>query len=462
MIAGEDLIGALEMKGIYFEYSKDIKQELQIVVNYLALALGNEIVNSSRLKKAYDALKKQTRKLEAEVEERKAVEREKENAQQQLRQAQKMEAMGTLAGGIAHDFNNILFPLIGYSEMLKEDYPHDEMIQDKLSKILKAAFRARDLVKQILTFSRKSPQKLQPVGIHSIVKECLKLLDASIPKTIHIESHIDSDCGLVIADPTEIHQIVMNLATNAYHAMSPDGGTLTITLQGCENPPNARGFIDLPPGRYLVLKVIDTGHGIEKGLIEKIFDPYFTTKPKEKGTGLGLSVVQGIVKNCRGGVHVYSELGLGTEVHVYLPLMEGHIPRTVLPKQQPFKKGCERILLVDDESAVIKMEQLMLERLGYQVTPCIESLLALERFQKAPENFDLVITDMTMPKLCGDKLSMALRRIRTDIPILICTGFSEYISREKARELGINGFLLKPVTLEEFSRKIREVLETKP
>ena len=247
LIAGEELIGALEMKGIFFEYSNDIKQELQIVANYLSLALSNEIVNSSRLRKAYDALKQETEKLELEMAERKAAEDEKEKVEMKLRQAQKMEAMGTLAGGIAHDFNNILFPLIGYSEMLQQDYPEEKMIQDKVSKILKAAFRARDLVKQILTFSRRSSRKLQPVSIHSIVKECLKLLDASIPKTILIESRINSDCGLVIADPTEIHQIVMNLATNAYHAMSPSGGKLKIILERCQMPTNIQGFVRISP-----------------------------------------------------------------------------------------------------------------------------------------------------------------------------------------------------------------------
>ncbi len=459
LIAGDDLIGALEMRGRFFAYSDEMKQDLQVAVSYLSLALNNEIVNSSNLRKAYEALKQETRKLEAEVEERKIAERENDRFEAKLRQSQKMEAMGTLAGGIAHDFNNILFPLIGYTEMLQQDFSHEKLVMDRASKILKAAFRARDLVKQILTFSRQHPQELQPVRIHSIVNECLKLLEASIPKTIRIETKIDSDCGLVIADPTEIHQIIINLATNAYHAMPPSGGEMKILLERTDVPSQVQGFSELTPGGYVVLKIIDNGHGIERSVIDKIFDPYFTTKSKDRGTGLGLSVVQGIVKNCKGRVHVYSEPGKGTEVHVYLPRMEGETDDKSSERSLPFQGGCERILLVDDEIAVLKMEQLMLERLGYLVTPQNGSLQALEAFNAGPEQFDLVITDMTMPIMTGDKLSKALRRIRPEIPILICTGFSEYISKEKAEALGIGGFLLKPVGLSTFAHKIREVIK---
>jgi len=459
LIAGEDLIGALEMKGIFFEYSEDIKGELQIVINYLSLVLSNEIVNSSKLKTAYDDLKHESQKLEMEVAERKAAEREKVKLEAKLRQSQKMEAMGTLAGGIAHDFNNILFPLIGYTEMLQQDYPHEQIVQDRAAKILISAFRARDLVKQILTFSRQSPQELQPVRVQSIVKECLKLLDASIPKTIDIETQIDPDCGLVIADPTEIHQIVMNLATNAYHAMQPSGGSLKISLRQVQIDSEPIDFLELSPGKYVLLKVVDTGHGIAKNVMDKIFDPYFTTKPKDRGTGLGLAVVQGIVKKCKGGVHVYSEPGQGTEIHVHLPLMVSEIQKKgVKDIPQPLEKGCERILLVDDEITVLDMEKMMLERLGYHVTPRKDSLEALETFNATPDAFDLVITDMTMPKMSGGELSVALTRIRPGIPILLCTGFSENMSKEKSQSLGIKGFLQKPMSMRMLAGKIREVL----
>ena len=458
LMTGNDLIGALEMEGHFVDCSHEMKRDLQVVVNYLGLALGHEIINSGHLRRACKALEQENQQLKAEVEAQKKQARKSDKFEVRLRQSQKMEAMGTLAGGIAHDFNNILFPLIGYTEMLQQDFPHESLLQDRVSKILKAAFRARDLVKQILTFSRQNPQKLEPVRIHSIVNECLKLLEASIPKTIRIETKIDSDCGLVIADPTELHQVIINLATNAYHAMPPSGGEMRIKLEQTHILPNMQGFCELSPGSYVVLKVIDTGHGIEKSVMDKIFDPYFTTKAKDRGTGLGLSVVQGIVKNCKGGVHIYSEPGRGTEVHVYLPRMEGETDTRSLEKDRSFQGGSERILLVDDETAVLKMEQVMLERLGYHVTPQNGSLQALETFNVAPDRFDLVITDMTMPIMSGDKLSKALRRIRPDIPILICTGFSEYISKEKAEALGISGFLLKPVELSTFAREIRDVI----
>ncbi len=376
----------------------------------------------------------------------------------QVQQSQKMESIGTLAGGIAHDFNNILFPIIGHAEMLLEDVPVDSPFKNGLNQIYTAALRASDLVKQILTFSRKENSEFKLMNMQPIVKETLKLIRSTIPTTIVIKQNIQSDCGVIKADPTQIHQIVMNLCTNAYHAMEDTGGELKISLKKVEFKEPDLLNPDMQPGTYACLSISDTGKGMDKELTEKIFDPFFTTKDTDKGTGMGLSVVYGIIKNMNGAIKVCSEPDKGTEFHVYLPLVEA-----VKEQQESHAKtlirGCtERILLVDDEDIIITMEKLMLERLGYQVTSRTSSIEALEAFRDNPDKFDLVITDMAMPNMAGDKLSAELTKIRPDIPILLCTGFSETISEEKAASLGINGFLLKPIIMKDLSQRIREVL----
>jgi PAS domain S-box-containing protein len=379
--------------------------------------------------------------------------------EEQLRQSQKMQAIGTLAGGIAHDFNNILFPITGFTELILEETPKDSPIRDNLNHILKASKRARDLVNQILTFSRQVDQEIRPVDVKLVIKEVLKLIRPSLPATIEIRHHLIDDCGLVMADPTQIHQVAMNLITNAYHAMQETGGRLDISLQAMELKNEDVKTSPLNPGSYVCLSVSDTGYGMEKTVMDKIFDPYFTTKEKGKGTGLGMAVVHGIVESHGGDIRVDSEPGKGTLVKVYLPMLE---PVLEAGEKEPYAqimKGNERILLVDDEEEVIKLECKMLDYFGYRVTTQTGSLAALEAFRKSPFAYDLIITDMTMPKMTGLQLSRKVKEIRTDIPVILCTGFSEQVNEKNAEASGIQGFILKPVLMNEFSELIRRVLD---
>ena len=390
---------------------------------------------------------------------RRRYEQEKQTLEKQLQQAQKMEAIGTLAGGIAHDFNNILYPLMGFTELLKEDVPQDSPLHSHIDEILQASMRARDLVKQILAFSRQGEQEYKPVRLQPVVKEALKLLRASLPAEIDIQQDIQSDCGLVVADPTQIHQILMNLATNAYQAMEASGGCLFVSLEQVQLDPDSELQSNLPPGAYVQLRMKDTGKGIEKHALDKIFEPYFTTKEVGRGTGLGLSVVQGIVKKSNGEIQISSEKGKGTEVLVYLPVLEDRTEERQSSSEQPIQGGTESLLLVDDELAIVKMEQQILERLGYRVTVRTGSVEALEAFRAYPQGFDLVVTDMSMPNMSGLQLSTELKRIRPDIPVILCTGFSDQINAEKSRALGIDGFVLKPVVRQEIAAVLRKVLE---
>ena len=298
------------------------------------------------------------------------------------------------------------------------------------------------------------------VKIQPVIKEALRLIRSTIPTTIEIRQDIQADCGVIKADPTQIHQIVMNLATNAYHAMEETGGKLKVSLKNVElgeldliNP-------DMVPGVYACLIVSDTGKGLDKSLTQKIFDPFFTTKEKGKGTGMGLSVVHGIVKSMRGAVQAYSEPGKGTEFKVYFPIEKSCLEKQDTQTNGSIQNGTEQILLVDDEEDIITMEKQMLERLGYKVTSRTSSIEALEAFRISPDKFDIVITDMAMPNMSGDKLSAELLKIRPDIPVLLCTGFSETMSEKKMASLGINtGFLLKPIVMKDLSQKVREALD---
>jgi PAS domain S-box-containing protein len=393
--------------------------------------------------------------------ERKEAEGKSKKFESQLQQAQKMESIGILAGGIAHDFNNILFPIIGYTEMILMDTPEDSPVRDSLNQIYTSALRAKDLVKQILTFSRQGSGELMLMAMQQILKEALKLIRSTIPTTIEIKQDINPNCGVIKADPTQIHQIVMNLTTNALHAMEETGGELKVSLKEVELGEYDIITPDMTPGIYACLTVADTGVGIDKNLTQKIFDPFFTTKKVGKGTGMGLSVVHGIVKSMNGEIQVYSEPGKGTHFHVYLPLAEAVKKQQATNVEAPIQGGTEQILFVDDEEAILSMGKRMLERLGYQVTSRTSSIEALEAFRDSPDKFDLVITDMTMPNMSGDKLSVKLTKIRPDIPVLLCTGFSETMSEEKAASIGIKGFLLKPIVMKDLAQKIREVLDNK-
>ena len=376
----------------------------------------------------------------------------------QLQQAQKMEAIGTLAGGIAHDFNNILGAIIGHAEIGKMKVPKESEVVTNLDQVVKAGTRAATLVKQILTVSRQHKQEQRPVQIKYIVRDALKLLRATLPTTIEIKEDLIKESGIVHADPTQMHQVIMNLCTNAGHAMQEEGGVLEVSLANVElDDLLASKHLDLNAGSYLRLTVSDTGHGMSPEIMERIFDPYFTTKDTGQGTGLGLSVAQGIVKAHGGTVTVYSELEKGTTFHVYLPvILEEEMEEK--ESEEPLPTGSERILLIDDEQVLIEIGSQMLEQLGYEVVTKQSSIEALELFRAEPDRFDLVITDMTMPHMTGDKLAQKLMEIRPDIPIILCTGHSRLISEERAKEIGIRAFVIKPILKRAMAQTVRKAL----
>jgi two-component system cell cycle sensor histidine kinase/response regulator CckA len=374
-----------------------------------------------------------------------------------------MEAIGTLAGGIAHDFNNILAAMMGYAELASLDAPEGSKANMRWQEVLKAGLRARDLVQQILTFSRQSSQERKPVEIGPIVKETLKLLRASLPSTVEIRQHVESNADVIETDPTQIHQVLMNLCTNAAHAMRESGGILEVSLNKVDmEEPTTTPYPDLHAGPYVRLSVSDTGHGIPPQLLKRIFDPYFTTKPVGEGTGLGLAVVHGIVKSHGGEITVSSKPGKGTTFHVYLPGTDG--PKEVAASQrvEPYRLGRQEcLLLIDDEQALVEVGKQMLEHLGYRVIVRTSSVEALELFRNQPEKFDLVITDMTMPNMTGDKLAREMMGIRPGMPIILCTGFSEHIAEEKVKKIGIREFVMKPLVMSDLSKTIRRVLDQK-
>jgi PAS domain S-box-containing protein len=378
----------------------------------------------------------------------------------QLHQAQKMEAIGTLAGGIAHDFNNILAAIMGYAEMALYDVPEGTQGRRNLEQVLKAGYRGKDLVKQIITFSRRSEQERRPMRVSPIAKETLKLLRASLPTTIEIRQHIEAQPGMVLADPTHIHQVLMNLCSNAAYAMREKGGVLEIRLSDVDvSSDGAASHLALDPGPYVKLSVSDTGHGMDLATIERIFDPFFTTKKPGEGTGMGLAVVHGIVKSCGGAIVVDSDPGKGSIFEVFLPRIEGD-PLPEVDSAASTATGNERILFVDDEEDLVDMARQMLERLGYSVVATTNSLEALEAFKAQPDQFALVITDQTMPHMTGADLAKELLRIRPDIPVILCTGFSEVIDAEEAKTLGIREFVMKPFATREIAEITRHVLDS--
>jgi len=376
-----------------------------------------------------------------------------------IQQAQKMESIGNLAGGIAHDFNNILFPIIGMSEILIEDLPPDSPERENVEQIYRAGQRGSDLVKQILAFSRQSEHKMIPTRLQNILEEVIKLSRSTIPAYIEIDQEVQQNCGMVLADPSQILQIGMNIITNAYHAVEGAGGKISIAL--CQKEVEGQDSIDknLSAGNYAVISVSDTGHGISKELIGKIFDPYFTTKEQGKGTGLGLAVAYGIVKEHRGDIKVYSEIGKGSTFDIYLPLMKKHNLAESIPVAEGHIGGNERILLVDDEESVASLVKQMLERMGYKVTSRLHSVEALEAFRASPSSYDLVITDMSMPIIPGDTLARKIRSIRPGVPVIVCTGFSERIYEDNFEQMGIDGLLMKPIMKSKLAKTVRKVLD---
>jgi PAS domain S-box-containing protein len=384
---------------------------------------------------------------------------DKISLENQLRQAQKMEAIGTLAGGIAHDFNNILGVIMGRAELSQFDISESNPAYQNIIEVLEAGNRAKDLVKQILAFSRHSEHERKLIQPGSIIKEALKMLRASLPSTIEIQQNITAESGVIMADPTQIHQIMMNLCTNAYHAMEKTGGVLSVSLAEMEYEASGMGKdTELPPGKYLQLTVSDTGQGMESHVMERIFDPYFTTKKPGEGTGLGLAVVHGIVKGHGGSISVESEVGEGTTFQILLPRIEH--TKKMAESEEPglIPEGNERILLVDDDESLAETGKEMLEHLGYKVVIRTSSIEALKLFSSQPDKFDLVITDHTMPKMTGVDLAKELMQIRPDIPVILCTGYSKLITKEKIRKIGIKEFVMKPIVMRDIAETIRKVL----
>jgi len=382
---------------------------------------------------------------------------EKWQLEKRLAQAQKMEAIGTLAGGIAHDFNNILSAIIGYTELSLIDIPNGSALQNNLQQVLKAGGRAKELVRQILAFSRQRESELVPVKVSLIVNEALKLLRASLPATIKIRHNIKSHLS-VLTDPTNIHQVLMNLCTNASFAMQAKGGVLEVSLNDAELDADfARQHPDVKPGKFIRLMVKDTGCGMTPQVTERVFDPFFTTKKVGEGTGMGLSVVHGIIKSHGGSIIVESSPGRGSAFSVFLPAIETEVADQATQAQLVIT-GNERILFVDDEDFQADIGKRMLERLGYRVTARTNSLEALDLFRQTPDDFDLVITDMTMPDMTGDVLAQKLISIRPDIPIIACTGYSERINPDIVKEIGIKEMALKPVVMKDIAQMIQRVL----
>lgn len=380
--------------------------------------------------------------------------------QQRLQQAQKMEAIGTFAGGIAHDFNNILSAIIGYAELARTAVGEAVPVQRYLREVLRAADRARNLVMQILMFSRQTDQEVRPVSVTLIATEVLKFLRASLPSTISISTSFSAESDRVLADSTQIHQLLMNLCANAKDAMIATGGVLHIALENVTvHPDSASGELHLHQGTYLKLTVSDTGCGMDQRILERLYDPFFTTKEQGQGTGLGLSVVHGIVKKCNGETSVRSEPGRGTAFAVYLPLAHTDTPAAETGEAAMIRGGTEHILVVDDEEQIVAVTQGLLEGLGYQVCGCTSAPEALALFCKDPEKYDLVITDQTMPRLTGYDLARQMLAIRADVPIILATGHSETLSEQEAKASGIREFIMKPVVRKTLAAIIRRVLD---
>ncbi len=383
------------------------------------------------------------------------------NRQSQLHQAVKMESLGTLAEGIAHDFNNILGIIIGNTELAIDEMPRWNPVRHNLEKAHRACLRGKDLVKQIQIFNQQTEPKMTPTRVTPIIEETIKFLRSSIPSSVEICHDILSDSDLVIADPIQINQVLIDLCTNSAHAMGQNGGTLGISLENVTlDKETATSYDDLPAGSYLRLAVSDTGHGIEPDILHRIFDPYFTTKAPGEGTGMGLSVAIGIIRNHNGTIKAYSEQGKGAIFHIYLPLFEGEVSEKT-GKEELLPTGSERILFIDDEQELVNLGRQVLGRLGYSVITRTSSSEALDLFRKDPDQFDLVITDLTMPTMTGDRLAKELIKLRPDVSIILCSGSIEHTLIDKAKDLGIKVILTKPVAMKNFANTVRKVLDEK-
>ncbi len=386
-------------------------------------------------------------------------EKEKQNCEILLQQAQKMEALGVLAGGVAHDFNNILSVILGNTELARMSYDADKSPKKFLESIHSAGIQARDLVKQILSFSRQEKMIKTMVRPADVVSESLKLLRSSLPSTINIVAEIDDRCGVIFADPTQFHQVFMNLCTNAYHAMEENGGILTIRLyQETVKSKQLLEEFHCESGEYAHLVVADSGDGIDQDIINMIFDPYFTTKESGKGTGMGLAIVYGIIRGHGGAIRVITEKSKGCAFHVFIPTVDG-VEQRQESAEGPLYYGRGHILVVDDEPELLMVMQVMLERLGYEVTSTTSATEALTSFCAEPERFDLMLTDQIMPELKGTELAAKVLDIKPEMPIILCTGYSPAVSRKKVLAMGIQELVFKPWAANDLSRIIRQLLE---
>jgi PAS domain S-box-containing protein len=382
-------------------------------------------------------------------------------SEKQLRQAEKMEAIGSLAGGIAHDFNNILTPILGYAEIIMRTCPKNDPLYQYMQEIHKASNRAKELVNQILTFSRKTDKEGHPIHVIPIVKEVLVLVRAALPENIEINRIIKTEEDVVLGDPTQMHQVLMNLCTNAGHAMKGKGGTLEVWVTSFVIMGRSSEFPSLQPGRYIRISVKDTGTGIDKSVLGRIFEPFFTTKERGEGTGMGLAVVHGIVSALKGVITVETEVGKGSVFHVVLPLIEKK-EEEMLEKEEPLPTGNECVLFVDDEPEIVRMASEMLSALGYTPVAVYNAKDALKMFEENPGQFDLIITDQVMPGMRGLELVRKIRSLCPEIPIILCTGFSETFAQQQAEALGISGLLMKPIVMRNLAEMIRAALSQRP
>ncbi len=434
------------------------------LAGYVAVALA-KVEAEEALRKAHDELETRVAERTGELMEayQQLVQETKgrEHIEAQLRQAQKMEALGTLTGGIAHDFNNILAAIIGFSEIVRDRFDEGDRDRHHLDRVLEAGLRGRELIKRMLAFSRKTEQEKTPVLLSSIVAETVKFVRSSTPATISIRTEVGTGSGMVFADPVQMQQVVLNLCTNAVQAMREKGGVLDVEVSGRTVDESEGVHRGMKPGPYVILAVRDTGAGISPSIVDRIFDPFFTTKKVGEGTGLGLSVVHGIVQQHEGHVFAESEPGSGSTFTVYLPRVEAEVSGEDRA-EQPIPSGTERVLFVDDEELLAEMGRDMLEDLGYQVTVTTSSAEALTLFRTDPGRFDLVITDVTMPEITGVELAREMLAARADIPIIMCTGFSHLVDADEAKATGVRAFTMKPLTKREIAKTIRVVLDGPP
>ncbi|MCF8083955.1 MAG: response regulator [Deltaproteobacteria bacterium] len=437
------------------------RRDFEVSASFLE-ALGHEMAIGVKNGLLFEKVKADAIELQTRLVQIRESQKEKEELMLQLHRAQKMEAIGTLAGGIAHDFNNILAPIVMGTEMALLNIPQDHKASRMLKQVLDAVARAKDLVNQILTFSRQGDLQKGPMQVAPVLKEAVKLSRAALPATIEIRQDIRTEGDTVLADPTQVHQVIVNLVTNAAHAMGSQGGILEIILdEEMLDESTAAGMdTSLTPGEFLKLMVRDTGHGMDHRILEKIFDPFFTTKRRGEGTGLGLATVSGIVRNWHGAVRVESQLGKGSLFTIYLPRLESRDKKKE-KEVEPIPRGTERILFVDDEPMIAEMYADMLRFLGYEVECMTDPLETLNAFRTDSEGYDLVITDMTMPGMTGEELGREIMRIRPQTPVILCTGFTERMPEHKALQLGFRAFVMKPVVTQEIAQKVRQALDSK-